>query len=119
LYISALHLAVSAALVLEKEVKGSLKQVPVYFVSEALSGSKLFNSEREKITYAEVMSSRKLHHHIEAHKILIVTNQPLHDLFHNKEASSRISKWVSELLELWQTLREEVPSSLKSSWTLS
>jgi hypothetical protein len=42
LYISASHPAVSAALVLEREIEGSLRQVPVYFVSEALSGSKIF-----------------------------------------------------------------------------
>jgi hypothetical protein len=60
LYISASHSAVSAALVLEREIEGSLKQVPVYFVLKALSGLKLFYSELEKIAYAVIMSSRKL-----------------------------------------------------------
>jgi hypothetical protein len=39
LYISASHSAVSTALVLEREIKGSFRQVPVYFVSEAVLGS--------------------------------------------------------------------------------
>jgi hypothetical protein len=82
LYISASHSAVSAAL------------VPVYFVSAALSGSKLFYSKLEKIAYAVIMSSRKLRHCFEAHRLVVVTNQPLHDLFNNREASSRISKWL-------------------------
>ena len=96
LYTSASQTAVSAVFVLERTVEG---QLPVYFVSEALSGSKLFYSEIEKITYAVVMSARKLRHYFEGHRIIVVTNQPLHDLFHNREASDRISKWASELSE--------------------
>jgi hypothetical protein len=53
LYLSASNLAVSAVLVQEKEEK--LKKIPVYFASEALSGSKLFYSELEKIVYACVI----------------------------------------------------------------
>jgi len=41
LYIAASYSAVSAALVLERKVEGKKKQLPVYFVSEALAGSKL------------------------------------------------------------------------------
>jgi len=41
LYIAASYSAVSAALVLERKVAGRKKQLPVYFVSEALAGSKL------------------------------------------------------------------------------
>jgi hypothetical protein len=48
LYVSASNLAVSAVLVQEKEEEGKLKQIPVYFASEALSGSKIFYSELEK-----------------------------------------------------------------------
>jgi len=41
LYIAASYSAVSAALVLERKVKGKKKQLHVYFVFEALAGSKL------------------------------------------------------------------------------
>jgi len=41
LYIAASYSAVSAALVLERKVEGKKKQLPVYFVSEALAASKL------------------------------------------------------------------------------
>ena len=41
LYITASYSAVSAALVLEREVGGKKQQLPIYFVSEALAGSKL------------------------------------------------------------------------------
>ena len=41
LYIAASYSTISAALVLEREVEGKKKQLPVYFVTEALAGSKL------------------------------------------------------------------------------
>ena len=66
LYIAASYSAVSAVLVLEREVGGKKKQLPVYFVSEALAGSKLLYSELEKIAYAVVMSAQKLRHYFEA-----------------------------------------------------
>ena len=57
LYIAASYSAVSAALVREREVEGKKQQLHVYFVSEALAGSKLLYSELEKIAYAVVMSA--------------------------------------------------------------
>jgi hypothetical protein len=44
LYMSASNSAVSAVLLQEKEEEGKLKQILVYFASEALSGSKIFYS---------------------------------------------------------------------------
>jgi hypothetical protein len=111
LYVSASNSAVSAVLVQEKE-GGKFKQIPVYFASEALSGSKLFYSELEKIAYAVVMVARKLRHYFEGHKIRVITNQPLNDLFANKEASTRIIKWGAELSE--NTVEFERRSTIKS-----
>jgi ribonuclease HI len=81
----------------EKEEEGKLKQILVYFASEGLSRSKLFYSELEKIAYAVIMAARNLRHYFESHIIRVITNQPLNDLFTNKETSTRIIKWVSEL----------------------
>jgi hypothetical protein len=91
--------AISVVLVQEIKEKGKLKQIPVYFASEALSGSKLFYSKFEKIAYVVVMATRKLRHYFQGHKIRVITNQPLNDLFANKEASTRIIKWGAELSE--------------------
>jgi hypothetical protein len=99
LYVAASKAAVSAALVREVEVEKGKLQCPVYFVSEALSSSKLLYSELEKIAYAVIMATRKLRHYFEAHKVTVLTDQPLNDLFINKEASSRIAKWATELFE--------------------
>jgi hypothetical protein len=92
LYVSTSNLAVSVVLVQEKEEEGKFKQIPVYFASEAFSGSKIFYSELEKIAYAVVMAARKLRHYFEGHRIRVITNQPLNDLFTSKEASTRIIK---------------------------
>jgi hypothetical protein len=64
-----------------------------------LSGSKIFYSELEKIAYAVIMAARKLRHYFEGHRIRVITNQPLNDLFANREASTRIIKWGAELSE--------------------
>ena len=57
----------------------------------------LFYSELEKMAYAVVMASRKLRHYFEGHRMIVATSQPIHDLFHNRVASTRISKWAAEL----------------------
>jgi hypothetical protein len=88
LYLSASNSVVSAVLVQEKGEEEKFKQIPVYFASEALSGSKLFYSELEKIAHVVVMAVRKLRHYFEGHRIRVITNQPLNDLFANKEAST-------------------------------
>jgi ribonuclease HI len=66
----------------------------------------------EKIAYAIVMAARKLWHYIEGHRIRVITNQPLNDLFANKEASTRIIKWGAELSEY--TIDFERTSAIKS-----
>jgi hypothetical protein len=103
LYVSATHTAVSGALVTDKEITQNGKivkqQFPVYFISEVLMGSKRFYSEMEKFCYAVIMSACKLQHYFEAHTIRIPTNQPLNDIFRNRDSSRRIIKWAMELSE--------------------
>jgi ribonuclease HI len=71
----------------------------MYFASEALSGTKFFYSELEKSAYAVIIAARKLRHYFEGHRLRVITNQPLNDLFANREASTRIIKWGAELSE--------------------
>ena len=99
LYISTSGAAVSAALVEEHTIEGALTQVPIYFVSEALNGSKLLYSEMEKMAYAVVMAARKLRYYFQSHKIKVPTSFPLRDMFENREASGRIGKWAMQLAE--------------------
>jgi hypothetical protein len=66
----------------------------------------------EKIAYVVVMAARKLRHYFEGHRIRVIMNQPLNDLFTNKEATTRIIKWDVELSEY--TVDFERRSAIKS-----
>jgi hypothetical protein len=76
--VSATHTAVNGALVQERETlkedKKLSHKVPIYFVSEALAGSKKYYSKMEKICYTVVMRARKLWHYFEAHRVRVQTN---------------------------------------------
>ena len=63
LYVAASPHAVSAVLVKENQEEHQKKQLPVYYVSEILSGAKKFYSEMEKVAYAVVIASRNLKHY--------------------------------------------------------
>jgi hypothetical protein len=116
LYVSATHTVVSGALVQERETlnedKKMLHQVPIYFVSEALAGSKKYYSELEKICYVVVMSARKLRHYFKAHTIRVLTNQPRKDIFGNNDSLRRIGKWTMKLSE--HVIDIEKGSAIKS-----
>ena len=51
----------------------------------------------QKLLYALLITSHKLRHYFESHKITVVTDFPLGDILHNKDATGRISKWAVEL----------------------
>jgi hypothetical protein len=78
LYVSATHTIISGALVQEREIlkqdKKQLHQVPIYFISEALAGSKKYYSKMEKTCYVVVMRARKLRHYFEAHGVRVLMN---------------------------------------------
>jgi hypothetical protein len=112
LYVSASNSAVNAVLVQENEEEGKLKQNLMYFALEALSGSKIFYFELEKIAYAVIMAAKKLRHYFEGHRIRVITNQLLNNLFANREASTRIIKWGAELSEY--IVNFETRSAIKS-----
>ena len=77
--------------------EGTLKQLPIYFVSEALNGSKLLYSKMEKMAYAVVMAARKLRHYFQSFKIKVPTSFPLWNMFENREVSGRMGKWATLL----------------------
>jgi hypothetical protein len=116
LYVSATHTTVSGSLIQEREIlkedKMLLHQVPIYLVSKALSGSKKYYSEMEKICYVVVMSARKLRHYFEAHRVRVLTNQLLNDIFGNHGSTGRIGKWAMKLLE--HVIYFEKRSAIKS-----
>lgn len=123
LYLAASPFAVSAVLVEEKESQGKIKQFPIYYVFEALSGAKLNYSELEKIAYTVVMASRKLRHYFQAHSIKVLSAQPLEAMFRNYESFGRIGKWAAELNEYVvnfqhrSTIKSQALADFIANWT--
>lgn len=83
------------------------------------------------------MASRKLRHYFEAHKIKVVIDKPLAELFANKEASNRINKWsavlsgytiefktrnaikcqvLADFIIDWTAPKREIPSEVEKQW---
>jgi hypothetical protein len=92
------------------------QQFLVYFMSEVLTRSKKFYSKMEKICYAVIMSSQKLRHYFEAHTIKVLTNQPMNDIFGNRDSSKRISKWAMELSEYIVDFKKRSTIVTSFSW---
>jgi hypothetical protein len=72
-------------------------QRPVYFISEVLSKSKVRYPTIQKLLYTILITSRKLRHYFDAYNISVVTDFPLADILHNRDATRCISKWAVEL----------------------
>jgi hypothetical protein len=51
----------------------------------------------DKICYAVVMSAQKLSHYFEAHRVRVLTNQPLTIIFGDRDSSRRVGKWAMGL----------------------
>jgi hypothetical protein len=51
----------------------------------------------QKLLYAILITSHKLRHYFDDHKITVVTNFLLGDILHNRDATGHISKWAVEL----------------------
>jgi hypothetical protein len=125
LYIAATDTAVNAVLVEERKEADALKQFPIYYVSEALSGSKLFCSEMEKMAYAVVMAKRKLWHYFQSHNVSVPTAFPLRDMFENKESTGRMGKWATELADhvinfvARSAIKSQVLADFVADWTPS
>ncbi|GJY52976.1 reverse transcriptase domain-containing protein [Tanacetum coccineum] len=93
IYLAAAKEAISAVLMTEREGK----QIPVYFVSGALRGSKINYNPMEKLVLALLSASRRLERYFQAHAIVVITDQPIKQLLSNSEISGRMLKWKFEL----------------------
>jgi diketogulonate reductase-like aldo/keto reductase len=93
---------VSAAIVVKREEEGHVYKVQwsVYYISEVLTDSKIRYPHVQKLLYALLITSRKLWHYFESHKIIVITYFPLGNILCNRVATERISKWAVELRAL-------------------
>jgi hypothetical protein len=77
----------------------------------------------ERICYAVIMSAQKIRHYFEAHSIKVLTNQPLNDIFGNRDSSGRISKWAIELseyvvdFEKRSAIKSQILADFVAEWT--
>jgi hypothetical protein len=52
-------------------------QRPVYYISDVLSDSKIRYSQSQKLLYAILVTSCRLRHYFQSHKIKVVSSFPL------------------------------------------
>ena len=141
LYIAATDRVVSTAMVVEQDKSGQVYKVqsPVYFISEVLNESKTRYPQIQKLIYTILITSGKLKHYFDGHRVLVTTSFPLGNILRNKDANGRIVKWAMELCLLsldfqsrttvksqalvdfiaeWTDLNEPPPPDTSDHWSM-
>ncbi|GJX79377.1 reverse transcriptase domain-containing protein [Tanacetum coccineum] len=73
IYLAAAREAMIAILITEREAK----QMLIYFVSRALQGQEINYTPMEKLVLALVHANKRLKRYIQAHPIIVITDQPI------------------------------------------
>ncbi|XP_071906258.1 uncharacterized protein [Coffea arabica] len=95
IYLAAGEEAISAVLIREE----NKVQKPVYYVSRFLQGVEARYSAVERYVLALVHAARKLRTYFQAHLVVVMTDQPLKQIFFKPESSGRMVKWAMKLSE--------------------
>jgi hypothetical protein len=94
LYISATSNVVSTAIIVERGESGTNCKIQylIYFISKVLSDSKTRYFHIVKLTYALLITSRKLSNYFQVHQIEVHTSSTLGKILNNREATRKIAK---------------------------
>nr|GEY37677.1 reverse transcriptase domain-containing protein [Tanacetum cinerariifolium] len=95
MYLAAAKEAINAVLMTERDGK----QVPIYFVSRALQGPEINYTPIEKLILTLVSASKRLKRYFQAHRIVVIMDQPIKQLLSNPEVTGRLLKWRFKLGE--------------------
>ena len=113
-------MVVSTTIIVEQAEEGHVYKVqrPIYYISEVLSESKAKYPHVQKLLYALLITSCKLCHYFDEHKVTVVSDFPLGDILRNRDATGRISKWS---IKLGAQNIEFAPTRLSNlnSWLIS
>ena len=69
----------------------------MYYVSQAFQGAKARYLRIEKITFALIVASRKLHPYFQANPIIVMTDQPIKKAMNKPEVTGQMVQWAIEL----------------------
>ena len=69
----------------------------MYFISKVLREAPSRYPDFQKLLYAVLIASKKLHRYFQAHKISVTMTFPLGSILRNYHSTGRIAKWAAEL----------------------
>ncbi|MBI0385586.1 hypothetical protein JBE27_57290, partial [Streptomyces albiflaviniger] len=96
----------------KEEGKAHSMQRHVYYLSEVLTESKERYPHYQKLVYGVYMAACRLKHYFQEHVITVVSEAPLGDIIHNREATGRVAKWAIEMAA--HTINYEPRKAIKS-----
>ena len=120
LYIAATGQVVSTLLTVEREEEGKAFKVqrPVYYISEVLTPSKQRYPHYQKLVYGIYMTMKKVAHYFSDHIITVISDAPLSEILHNRDATGRVAKWAIELLPLdIRAIKSQAIADFLAEWT--